>query len=338
MDWRKHYDSEWVVYRVNPLTWADDEAVSGVQGFNVTCSNGGVIQAGSVEMDGEPLDEAYYRLVLYAGANGLRERFDIATMKCVSLSGSYDSGTETSSADAKSVLYPASTNRLEHGSYAPAGSDGISLVVEMLSKVIDAPVYGSGSFTLDEPVVFDLDKSVLEACWLVLKAGNACMQIDGRGEVLVTTMPQEPSLVLDEGAYSILHTSASYSVDLASVPNRYMAVSGTDVAIATNDNPLSPVSTVSRGYYNDMVDKAPKRVNGETLSAYAERRLRELSTVKVQHSYKREYWPDVMVFSLVRGTIDELGLVGDMRVTRQSYSIGDGIVVDETAETEEVLM
>lgn len=338
MDWTKHYDSEWVVYRVNPRTWADDGVIDRVQNVSVTCSSKGVIQAGSIDVDGEPLDEAYYRLVLYAGTSGTRERFDIVTLKCVSSSGSYKGGSVTTKADAKSVLYPASTNRLEHGSYAPAGIDGIAFVVDMLSRVLDAPVRGVGWFTLDQPIVFDLDKSVLDACWLVLDAGNACIQIDGHGDVTVTTMPTEPSLVLDDDTYSMLDVSSSYSVNLASVPNRYVAVSGTEVVVAENSNPLSPVSTVSRGYYNDKVDKSPKRINGETLTAYAERRLRELSTIKRQYTYKREYWPDITVYSVIRANVDELGLVGDMRVTKQSYSIGEGIVVSETAEVEEVLI
>ena len=48
-------------------------------------------------------------------------------------------------------------------------------------------------------------------------------------------------------------------------------------------------------------------------------------------AYKREWLPDVPVFSIVRGTLPANGLDGDYRVTAQRLTCGRGIVVEESA-------
>lgn len=342
IDWSAGYSSSWRLFRVDPATWADAEQVSGVTSVRIERDGSGdapTIERGSLEFDmgvGETLATGYYRLVLTASQGGAVERVDVATLLCESGTGDADRGVVPMVVTGRSVLHPASVAHLTAGSYAPMGYDGAQYAAELLRGSINAPVHvaGGASFTLDQHVVMDAGCSVLEAAWLVLKAGNRVLAIDGRGEVTVMAMPTVPALTLDHAHARLMHTGVTQGVDLSDVPNRFVAVDGNQVATATNDEPASPVSTVSRGFVSDVFDKSPKRVNGETLDAYAARRLSELSTVTETREYSREWWPDVTPFSLVRGSLASVGLDGDMRVMRQSLTCGKGIVVEEGANRE----
>ena len=48
----------------------------------------------------------------------------------------------------------------------------------------------------------------------------------------------------------------------------------------------------------------------------------------------REWYPGVLVGSVVRGSVSSVGLDGDMRVERQSITCGAGITVEERAVKE----
>jgi hypothetical protein len=97
------------------------------------------------------------------------------------------------------------------------------------------------------------------------------------------------------------------------------------------------VSTVRRGHALDVVDTKPVRINGETLYGYCARKLEEASVYSRSYSYDREWWPDLMPHDIVRAAMPDVGMVGDLRVTRQSLACGHGIVVTERAEMEEAL-
>ena len=49
-------------------------------------------------------------------------------------------------------------------------------------------------------------------------------------------------------------------------------------------------------------------------------------------TYRREYVPGIVPFSVVRGALPESGLDGDYRVTTQRLTCGKGITVEESAE------
>ena len=61
------------------------------------------------------------------------------------------------------------------------------------------------------------------------------------------------------------------------------------------------------------------------------RMLAEASTVVREYSYSREWWPEVMPYSLVRATLSEHGIQGDLRVVKQDLTCGKGVTVSETA-------
>lgn len=332
MDWRDSYHSSWRIFRVNRDTWADAEQVTNIDSVNITrTADGDLLESGSMSISGD-FETDYYRIVMTAERGGDVQRVDVGTLLFDSASGVIDFGTTTRDAEGYSVLYPASVTLVYNGEYAPAGVDGAEYVHDMLTRTINAPVHVDGHFTLNEHVVFDVGSSVLEACWLVLDAGNFVMQIDGRGEVHILPKPSEPALVIDTGNIGLLENGIEYTEDISEIPNRYIVIEGNSKTVASNDNPESIVSTISRGYNVDEIDESATPVNGETLGEYALRRLHEMSIMTSERSYTREYQPNVYLYDVIRGSID--GLFGDYRITNQTINCEHGVVLEETANRE----
>ena len=335
MDWSQSYAASWRIFRVNRQTWADGEQVDNIDSISVTkTADGDLLESASFEVTGD-FTEDYYRIVMTAEQNGDVARVDVATLLFNTSSGTYDYGVNVQTADGHSVLYPASTTTIMAGEYAPAGIDGASYVARLLQNTINAPVEVEGGFTLNDNVVHEIGASVLDAAWSVLEAGpdgGYIMQIDGRGVVHIKPHPTDPSLAIDSTNAKLLATGINYTTDESNVPNRYVVISNGGKTVAENNDPDSPISYTNRGYYVDIVDESPTPVNGETLSAYAIRKLKEMSVKQDERTYTREYHPDVNLYSIVRASID--GLEGDLRVKSQSLTCSYGITVNEKAVRE----
>ena len=340
MDWSAGYHATWRVFRVDRRTWADAELVGGVSEVEVerTCDEDApLLERGSMVVDaaiGDAFQEGYYRVVMTATQGSESRRVDVATLLCCSVEGDVNRRVDTREVLGRSVLYPASVTELETGSYVPAGVDCVSFCAVLLRASINAPIVKGGSFVLDEHLVFDGGTTVLGAVWKVLDAGGYVIQIAGDGTVSIGPKPTDPALVLDRANARLLHPTIHHQLDYSEVPNRYIASDGGDEAVAVNDDPSSMTSTVTRGWVHDVRDDSPTRVNGETLTAYAQRRLEEESMVYDVRTYTREWWPDIFPFSVVRGSLASVDLDGDLRVVSQTLTCGLGITVEEQSRRE----
>ena len=330
----------WRVFRVDPITWADSALVAKVSGLTVArdgSDSSPTIERGSFTVDravGESIEEGYYRIAMTAEQGGAAERVDVVTLLCASTRDTTDRAMAAVEVEGRSVLYPASVARMDVGSYAPMGANGAEWAARMLRGCVNAPVTVTGGFTLDDHVVFDVGTSVLDAVWLVLRAGNHLLRILGDGTIVVAALPTEPTLPLDLAHARLLRPGIERTLDLSAVPNRYIAVDGSRRAMAVNSDPESETSTVRRGWRSDVVDTSPVRVNGETLESYCSRRLEEESTVDDARGYTREWWPGVLPGDLARGTLRGCGMEGDFRVRSQQLACGAGITVEEESVRE----
>lgn len=335
MNWLESYTASWRVFRVNRRTWADAESVPNVISVDaIRTADGNIIESGSMKVTGD-IDPDYYRIVMVAEQNGEVERVDVATLLFDRTGGEYNYAVNTQDFEGFSVLYPASVTAVTAGEYAPKGANGARYAASLLESAINAPVHVEGGFILNDHVVHDLGSMIIDAVWSVLDAGGYVIQIDGRGEVYIRPKPTDPAMVIDSSRSGMLESGVSYTSDMSEVPNRYVIVTGVNVTIAENVDPESLVSTVTRGYKVDTVDKSPKTINGETPGQYANRRLKELSILREEREYRREFAPNVYPYSLIRATIN--GLEGDLRVQSQSISCRNGIQVSERVVKEIVL-
>ena len=331
MGWLTGYAARWRICRVDERTWADSGDLEGVRSVSVSRSCEAAVpllEEGSMTVQGG-FEGGYHRIYMYAEGN----REAIATLLFERARRS-DEGDECSG---YSVLKPCDDMKMASFPlpYVPAGEDGAQWAGDILSHCTPAPVVVSCSFTLNDDYVFDPSHTCLEEAWGLLDAGGCCIQVDGTGIIHIMEMPDKPDLVLDSTTVSLVISNAEVDDDISGVPNKYYATDGASTSVAINDDPTSPVGYQQRGRWVEKYDNNPVLVNGETLDAYAERRLEEASSgVKRTVEYRREYWPGVLPFSLVLGRLPEANIEGDMRVVAQSLECGKGIVVTETAVQE----
>lgn len=335
MDWSQSYSATWRVFEVNRQTWADGQMLANVDGVSVLrTADGGLIESGDMTLTGE-FNTNYYRIVMIAEQGSEIERVEVATLLFDVSGGTVDYGTTVGKVKGYSVLYPASTTAVVTGEYAPKGADGALYARDLLQSAINAPVEVEGSFTLNDHIVHELGSSIIEAVWAVLDAGNFVMQIDGHGVVHILPKPSQPSLILDGANAGLMSNGIDFDSDMSGIPNRYIVMDNGVITTAINSDENSPVSTVNRGYFVDVIDKSPTPTDGDTYEEYARKKLHEASMLKDTRQYEREYAPNVLPYSIIRGSID--GLFGDYRVESQTIDCGNGITVKEKASMETYL-
>lgn len=337
MDWSQDYNVEWRLMHVDKDTWADDSMADFVKSFHIdkdATSNVPMVESASIEVErpvGTDWKDGWYRFEGLFTQGSQTELIPVGTFLIESADDTVDFGTSVSTLSGYSVLKPASDKAMLLGSYVPKGVNGAEYAARLLRECVFCPVMVESGFTLDDYLAYGEETSYLKVVWDLLDAGGFCIIISGYGEILIKPKPATSALVLNSSSRCLLFPKIQRSLDRSQVPNVYRAISGDTWAEAVNDNPNSVVSTVSRGRRVDMVDTSPTRINGETLAAYAERRLEEESTLQKTFSYKREYSPDVHPFDMVSATLSDFGFEGDLRVLSQSIDCGAAITVSETS-------
>lgn len=334
-NWSGGYTAQWFVRRVNPDTWVGLDALSGIDSISIDRACDSLLESGRITASSpleDSFEEGWYTIEMQASRGPEFERVPIATLLLSETERSYDRiGSKQLTLVGRSVLAPASQRIFTDGEYAPKGVDGAAFVANLLRKCTPAPVEVDGSFVLDEYVVFDLGSTYLSGIWKILDAAKWCMQIHGDGTIHILPLPTEPALVLDSVAAGLLMPTVNVSADSTDIPNVVIVTDGIETVTAINDDPTDPMSTVGRGRRVEQMIQNPVRVNGETLNAYANRMLAELGTVEQSYSYRREWWPDVFPYDIVRGRLASSGLYDDLRVSSQSLACGAGVLVSETA-------
>lgn len=337
-DWSRAYSARWRVRRVDPATWECTSEVDGITSATITRSGDEAEESGGFELSLSPvdsLDAEWVRVEAVVEQGTTVEVVEMATLLMAGGNGRYQRGMLQESASGLSVLWPAGKRKFRAGAYAPKGADGAAWVADLLGGCTPAPVTTEGGFTLSDHIVFKSGQSYLSAAWQVLDAAGWRLRVNGRGEVSVCAPATEPALEVNPS-----NVCDGISRDGASVDtiNTYVAVDGGEVAVAVNDSPASPTSTVSIGTPVELVDTSPKRINGESLQAYAERKLMEARMQEVRTwSWTRDYSPDAIPGDLVRARVPSAGIDGVLRITSQTLTCKNGLALDETVALEEVV-
>jgi hypothetical protein len=148
----------------------------------------------------------------------------------------------------------------------------------------------------------------------------------------------QPVWTYDDSNSSILYHELSVDHDLYGIPNVveviYSYGNQYREAIAVNDDPNSITSTVSRGrkiVHRVTSPSLAGYVTQDQIDAYAERVLRELSTVAYTISYTHAYCP-VRIGDCVRINYEKAGLTNiKAKVISQNIKCVPGCPVSEKA-------
>jgi hypothetical protein len=196
--------------------------------------------------------------------------------------------------------------------------------------------------TLQSNFTANTDDTYLSFVIALIANAKYELGLSERGEILF--MPKQdieslqPVWTFDDSNSSILCPEITMNHDLYGIPNVVEVIYsyGEDYkqAIAVNDDPNSPTSTVNRGrkiVYRDTDPSLRGYVTQNQVQAYAERLLKELSTLEYTVTYTHAYCP-VRIGDCVRLNYARAGITDiKARVISQNIKAELGCIVSEKA-------
>jgi hypothetical protein len=323
VDYSKGYSASYYAARVDPATWRDVGVIR-LTGGTIKRETTGKRQSADLSCVNYRIPvEQWVRVYLDIRQEGAAAHVPLFTGLAVSPDDDINGGLTLNTLTCFSVLKPAEDVLLARGWYAPAGISGAELVRRLLS-VSPAPIVAEDSSpALAASIVSEDGETHLSMADRILDAIGWRLRIDGDGTIRIMPAAADPVARLDPISNDLLEPKIKITADWYSCPNVFQAVAGDVTGVARDDDPESPLSTVSRG--REVWKKESCTLSaGESVAEYARKRLRELQRVRQTVSYTRRYLPDVMPGDIVGLNYPEQQLTGNYGVQSQSITLGYG--------------
>ena len=292
----------------------------------------------------ESVGECYIRVYLITIQNGLTDKHPLGTFIVQTPSSSFDGKIRSVSMDAYTPLLELKENQPPIGYFIPKGSNIMNIACSLTAEHLRAPVVKTEK---DDILYFDFI-SETDDNWLVfisdlLANAKHIFSLDELGRVLFSpiqdTASLQPVWTYDDNNSSILYPEFDMDHDLYDIPNVVEVIHSTGMttqyAVAINDDPNSPISTVNRGRKITHRITDPKLVGSDPtkreIDEYAIRQLSELSTIEYTISYTHGYCP-VRIGDCVRLNYSRAGINGiKAKVISQTIKCEPGCPVQEKA-------
>lgn len=302
-DWSASMQQTFEYYVVDPGTWMDVRKINNIKSCTIN-RDAEVETLGSATIDTtESLGECYIRVYLVIIQNGVTEKHPLGTFLVQTPQSSFDGKTHAVSVDAYTPLIELKENLPPLGYSIPKDENVMSMAYRLTREYVRAPVVAT---TNDAALQYDFVAETSET-WLkyisaLIANADYKFELDELGRILFAPKQDiaslQPVWTYDDGNSSILYPEISLSRDLYGIPNVVEVIysNGNDHyhATAVNDDPNSPTSTVSRGRRITTRDDNPDVIGYPTkdqINEYAERRLKELSSIECSISYMHAYCP-----------------------------------------------
>lgn len=343
IDWLSSMQQTFEYYTVDPNTWKDIKRIENVRSCTIDRdSEAETLGSATINLS-EPIDECYVRAYLVSSQNGNTHKEPLGTFLVQTPSWSFDGKTKEVSVDAYTPLLELKENLPPIGYSLLKDDNVMNMAYRLCRELVRAPVIeASCDTTLYDDFVANTDDTWLTFLKDLIANAKYIFDLDELGRILFLPVQETASLqpvwTYTDDNSSILYPDISLDRDLYGIPNVVEVVysSGTDkyYARVVNDDPNSPISTVNRGreivhrvtnpsLYGDPTENQTKE--------YAERLLRELSTLECTVTYSHGYCP-VRINDCVRLNYTRSGLSGvKAKVVSQSIDCSAGCKVTETA-------
>ena len=355
-DWTKSMQQSYEYYTVEPTTLADVKRLDNVKSASFS-RDSDTETLGSATIDAtNTVGESYIRGYLKTVQNGVTEKFPLGTVLVQTPSSTFNGMITNVSMDAYTPLIELKEKRPPIGYTIRKGTrimDAAYMIIRENARVpvnAVAPTYvtNADGELVDESPKLQMDfVANTDDTWLsfvIDLIANARYQLglDEMGHILFEPIQEMASLqpvwTYDDGNSSILYPEITMNHDLYGIPNVVEVVYsyGSDYKTVTvkNEDPNSPVSTISRGreiVYRDTQPSLAGYVTEDQIKAYAERLLRALSTIEYSVSYTHAYCP-VRVGDCVRLNYEKAGIVNvKAKVISQNIRCSLGCSVSEKA-------
>lgn len=342
-DWSSSMQQTFEYYVVDPESWKDIKLLDTVKSCSIT-RDAEAETLGSASFDiSESVGERYIRVYLVTIQNGIKEKYPLGTFLVQTPSSSFNGKTKDVVMDAYTPLLELKENQPPLGYTVLKNEDIMSIAYRLTRDSARAPVVETESKTkLFYDFVADPNDTWLSFLTDLIANAKYNFDLDEMGRILFSprqdTASLQPVWTFDDGNSSILYPDMSMDHDLYGIPNVveviYSSGSNSYYAKVINDDPNSPTSTVSRG--REIVYRVtdPDVIGDPTqnqIQEYAERLLRELSSLEYTVTYTHGYCP-VRVGDCVRLNYERAGFTDiKAKVISQDISCEPGCPVTEKA-------
>ena len=342
-DWTSSMQQTFEYYVVDPESWKDIKLLDTVKSCSIT-RDAEAETLGSASFDiSESVGERYIRVYLVTIQNGIKEKYPLGTFLVQTPSSSFNGKTKDVVMDAYTPLLELKENQPPIGYTVLKNEDIMSIAYRLTRDSARAPVVETESKTkLFYDFVADPNDTWLSFLTDLIANAKYNFDLDEMGRILFSprqdTASLQPVWTFDDGNSSIVYPEMSMDHDLYGIPNVveviYSSGSNSYYAKVINDDPNSPTSTVSRG--REIVYRVtdPDVIGDPTqnqIQEYAERLLRELSSLEYTVTYTHGYCP-VRVGDCVRLNYERAGFTDiKAKVISQDISCEPGCPVTEKA-------
>lgn len=355
-DWTKSMEQSFEYYTVEPTTLADVKRLDVVKSA-AFARDAGVETLGSATIDvTNSVGETYIRGYLKTIQNGVTEKFPLGTVLVQTPSSSFNGKVMNISMDAYTPLIELKEKKPPLGYTIRKGTRIMDAAYDIICENARVPVNkveakyetdASGELKDISPTLqYDFVANVNDT-WLtfvidLIANAEYELGLDEQGRVLFSPKQEMASLqpvwTYDDSNSSILYPEVTIDHDLYGIPNVVEVIYSHGAqyreAIAINDDPNSITSIVNRGrpIVHRVTDPSlAGYVTQDQIDAYAERLLRQLSTVEYTISYTHAYCP-VRVGDCVRLNYTLAGINGiKAKVISQNIKCTPGCPVSEKA-------
>lgn len=355
-DWSKSMEQSFEYYTVEPSTLADVKRLYDVKtaSFN---RDSGVESLGSATIDVvNSVGESYIRCYLKTIQEGVTEKFPLGTVLSQTPSSTFNGKVMDVSMDCYTPLIELKEKQPPLGYTVRKGTRIMDAAYNIVSKNCRVPVnkvepiFGEDqngeeidlSPTLQYDFVANTNDTYLSFVIALIANANYELGLGDRGDILFQPKQKleslQPVWKYNDDNSSILYSEITVNHDLYGIPNVVEVIYsyGADYkeAIAINDDPNSPTSTISRGrqIIHRVTDPSLRGyVTQEQLDKYAEQLLEELSTLEYTVSYQHAYCP-VRLGDCVRLNYTRAGIIDiKAKVISQTIKAEPGCPVSEKA-------
>lgn len=342
-DWHSSMQQTFEYYIVDPGTWKDVRRLDTVLACTISRDSEQETLGNATIDVAESLGECYVRAYLVTIQNGVTEKHPLGTFLVQTPSYNFDGKSQAVSLDAYTPLLELKENPPPLGYSLLKGENIMDVAYRLCREHARAPVVKtSATDTLFDDFIANSNDTWLTFSRDLIANAKYIFDLDELGRILFApkqdVASMQPVWTYNDDNSSILYSNVTLEHDLYGIPNvvevTYSNGANYYHARVVNDDSNSPVSTVSRGreiIYRVTDPDLAGNPTGNEINLYAERLLKELSTIEYTIAYSHGYCPvrigDCVRFNYARAGLENI----KAKVISQSIDCKPGCQVTEKA-------
>ena len=343
VDWTKSMEQTFEYYEVDPISWKDKKRIDNVKSSSISRDiDSDTLMSASLDVT-DLVGECYIRIYLITIQNEHKEKHPLGTFLVQTPSSNFDGMIRTVSMDAYSPLLELKENQPPLGYSLLKDENIMENAYRIVRDNCRCPVVKTTSEnTLTGNFVSNTGDTYISFIRDLIAQAKYELDLDEMGNVMFkpiqTLSALQPRYTFDDGNSSILYPEISLKHDIYGIPNVVEVICSSYSTViyskVENNNPNSPTSIQSRGrriihrISNPDLQGIPTQ---EQLDEYAERMLKELSSVEYTITFSHGYYP-VRIGDCVRLNYEKAGFNNvKAKIISQSISCTQGCKVNTTA-------